>query len=118
MVGIVKLGAPSDAYRAYQDHATASVQGGHRAGKAALARFGVSSNLGEIVAIEYELESEVTESPGAVRIVAVQYLTRVYRDGMGNPSGRPEVLKLRHTALVESKGDGWRVADMRGEQIR
>ena len=60
----------------------------------------------------------VTEPSGAVRIVALQYLTRIYRDGMGNPSGRPQVLKVRHTALVERTGDGWHVADIQGEPLR
>ena len=117
-VGLVKLSAPSEAYAAYQTYASSTVRGGQMAGKAALARFGLSSNVGDISDIQYELESEETDSSGAVRIVAVQYLTRVYGGEYGVPAGRPEILKVRHRALVEPVGDGWKDAELEGDPLR
>ena len=52
-----------------------------------------------------------------MRVVAVQYVTRVYRDGFGNPAGRPKVSKSRQHALVERVGDGWKVTDLEEEEL-
>lgn len=111
------FGPGGDAYRTYLDHASAEIRGGNIAGKHALARFGLADQIGDITAIDYELESEQDEGEGRVRIVAIQYVTHVYRDGFGNPSGRPKVSKARHTAVVARSGDGWKVTSMKAEPL-
>ena len=104
-----KFGPAAEPFRAYQQHATAVVQGGTMAGRAAAARFGAAGNIPEVTAIEYELESQQEEGEGRVRIVAVQHVQRVYRDGMGNPAGRPKSSRTRQRALVERVGERWEV---------
>ena len=106
-----KLGPAAAPFRAYQQHATAVVQGGAMASKAAAARFGAAGNVPDVTAIEYELESQQEEGEGRVRIVAVQHVQRVYRDGVGNPASRPKYSTTRHSALVERVGDRWKVTE-------
>ncbi len=111
------FGSGSDAYRAYLKQATAEIRGGNMAAKHALARFGLADNIGDITAIDYELESQQDEGEGRVRIVALQYVTHVYRDGFGNPAGRPQVSKARHTAVVTRSGEGWKVTSIEAEPL-
>ncbi len=111
-----QLGAPGGAYLAYQNHATARITGATMASRAALANFGAAGNAPDIQSIEYELESQQDEA-GRTRIVAIQYVTRVYRDSVGNPAGRPKVSKARQRAVVEKAGDGWKVRSFNSEKL-
>ena len=111
------VSAPSGAYKAYQDHATARVTGASMASKAALANFGAAGNAPDIQSIEYELQSEQQDSEGRTRIAAIQYVTRLYRDSFGNPSGRPKVSKARQSAIVEKSGDTWKVKSLTTEKL-
>ena len=110
-------GPPSAPYKAYQRYADAEVTGGLMAAKHALSRFGAAGNLPEVASITYQLESRMKESDSRVRVVAVQYVQRVYRDSFGNPSGRPKVSKERHHALVERVNGEWKVTDLDQEKL-
>ena len=112
-----KLGPNAGPYLAYQRYATATVRGSHMAGRAVAARFGAAGNIPDILSIEYQLESQRKEGDGRVRIVAIQYVTRVYRDDFGNPSGRPKVSKSRQHALIEKVADGWKVKDLESQKL-
>ena len=116
-VGYKRLGPEGSAYRAYQESATAELRGGQTAAKLALARFGLADQIGDVVDISYERESSEWEGDDRVRIVALQYVTHVYRDGFGNPSGRPRVLKRRQRALVERVGEDWKLRDLESEEL-
>lgn len=110
------LGGASGARDAYEHHATAILYGRSSAGKAALAQFGAAGQAGDIQSVEYELESR-SERDGAVELVAVQYVTRLYRDSFGNPAGRPQVSKARQRARVERVGDAWQVTSLESAKL-
>ena len=109
--------APGGAYLAYQNHATARITGASMASKAALANFGAAGNAPDIQSIEYELESERRDKSGKTRIVAIQHVTRLYRDSFGNPAGRPKVSRSRQQAVVEKVGDTWKVKSLESEKL-
>ena len=111
-----QLGAPGGAYLAYQNHATARITGATMASRAALANFGAAGNTPDIQSIEYELESRQDDG-GRTRIVAIQYVTRLYKDSFGNPAGRPKVSKARQHAVVEKAGDEWKVKSLKSEKL-
>ena len=110
-----KLGPPAEPYRAYQQYATASLQGGNMAARQALARFGASGQVPDTSGIRYELESQTRNGSDSVEIVAVQSVTRVYRDSFGNPSGRRKVAKSRQYARVERIDGRWQVTELEKE---
>ncbi len=116
-VGYKRFGPEGNAYRAYQGSATAEIRGGQMASKLALARFGLADQIGDVVDISYELESSEWEGDDRVRIVALQYVTHVYRDGVGNPAGRPQISKRRQRALVERVGEDWKLLDLESEEL-
>ena len=105
------FGPPSEAYRAYKQHAEAVVIGGRMASRQALAGFGAAGNVPEIVSVGYELESQHDEGEGRVRIVAVQSLQLIYRDEIGMPAGRPFASRTRHRALLEFADGRWKVTE-------
>ncbi len=111
------LDAPGGAYLAYQNSATARITGSSMASKAVLANFGAASNAPDVQSIEYELESEKQDGEKRTRIVAIQYVTRLYRDSFGNPAGRPKVSKSRQHAVVDKVGDTWKVKSMKSEKL-
>ena len=104
-------------YRAYLESATAEFRGGQMAAKHALAGFGMADQIADVVDISYELESSEWEGDDRVHIVALQYVTHVYRDGFGNPAGRPQVWKRRQRALVERVGEDWKLRDLESEEL-
>ena len=116
-VAYQKLGPPAEPYRAYQQYATASLRGGNMAARKALARFGASGQVPDTTGISYELESQTQEGLDSVEIVAIQSVTRVYRDGFGNPSGRPKVSKSRQYARVERVDGRWQVTELEEEKL-
>ena len=116
-IGYQKFGPPSKAYRAYQQYATATLHGGQMAGRRALAHFGASGQAPDLAAISYELESQTRSGSGSIEIVAIQFVTRVYRDGFGNPSGRPKVSRSRQQARVELVEGRWKVTKLEGEDL-
>ena len=111
------FGPPSAPYKAYQRYADAEVNGGLMAAKHALGRFGAAGNVPDVTSITYQLESQSRESDTRVRVVAVQYVQRVYRGSFGNPAGRPKVSKARHHALVELVNGDWKVTDLDREKL-
>ena len=82
-VAYQKLGPPSEPYRAYQQYATSSLRGGQMAARKALVRFGASGQVPDTGGISYKLESQTRNGSDSVEIVAIQYVTRVYRDSFG-----------------------------------
>ncbi len=116
-VAYQKLGPPSEPYRAYQQYATSSLRGGQMAARHALARFGASGQVPDTGGISYELESQTWNGSDSVEIVAIQYVTRVYRDSFGNPSGRPKVSKSRQHARVERVDGRWQVTELEEEDL-
>lgn len=115
-LGYQRSGPSARARAAYEHHATAILYGRSTAGKAALARFGAAGQAGDIQSVEYELESQ-REEDGVVEIVAIQHVTRVFRDSFGNPAGRPQVSQARHRATVERSGEAWQVTELESERL-
>ena len=116
-VAYQELGPPAEPYRAYQQYATATLQGGHMAARKALARYGASGQVPETGGISYELESQTRNGSDSVEIVAVQTVMHVYRDSFGNPAGRPKFSKSRQYARVERIDGRWKVTDLEGEDL-
>ena len=112
-----KFGPPSEPYRAYQRYATSSLLGGQMAARKALARFGASGQAPDTGGISYKLESQTRNGSDSVEIVAIQYVTRVYRDSFGNPSGRPKVSKSRQYARIERVEGRWQVTELEEEDL-
>jgi hypothetical protein len=108
-----RMGPGSEAYRTYQEHATAQVMGGNTAASLVAQRFGAPTT--KIESIDYQLESEQDFGEGEVQLVVLQHVQRTFREVAGPQ--RPTVQTTRHHVAMRHQGEGWSVVDIEKEPV-
>jgi hypothetical protein len=108
-----RMGPGSEAYRTYQEHATAQVMGGNMAASMVSQRFGGPTT--QIERVDYELESQQDLGEGEVQLVVLQHVQRTFREIAGPQ--RPTVQTTRHHVAMRRQGEGWSVVDVEKEPL-
>lgn len=103
-------GPEAQAFRAYQEQATAEVMGSHMAGSRAAQRYGGPTT--KIESVSFELESSRRVGEEQVEMIVLQ--TVQFRFRQDGPS-RPEFRKSRHEVLMKRDGGRWEVATLSSE---